>query len=55
MKIHLTCPKCNYKWSYGYWEWVWKAPCHVFNFFIWKDKRRTKCPICNTINWIYKD
>ena len=55
MKRNLTCPGCGHKWSYGYFEWVWKAPVHVFNLFIMKDKRKTKCPKCGKKSWIYKD
>ena len=52
MKAHLTCPHCDYKWTWGYWEWIFKAPFHWFCFHIWKDFRRTKCPNCKRISWI---
>lgn len=51
----LTCPICGYKWKYKYWEWVFKAPFHIFNFLKWKDKRRTTCPYCKQISWIYSE
>ena len=51
----LTCPVCGHRWKYGYWEWVFKAQFHVFNFLKWKDKRRTRCPYCKEISWIYSE
>jgi DNA-directed RNA polymerase subunit RPC12/RpoP len=52
-KRELSCTKCGYTWEYNYFEWVWKAPMHMFNFITLKDKRRTKCPKCNKKSWIY--
>lgn len=55
MKVKLHCPECGYEWEYGYWEWIWKAQMHCFNFLIWKDKRKTKCPNCGKKSWIYSE
>ena len=55
MKAHLTCPHCGYKWTWGYWEWIFKAQFHWFCFHIWKDFRRTRCPNCKKISWIPRE
>lgn len=56
MKVKLECPKCGYKWEYGYWKWIWKAPFHWLALDAAagcvRDYRRTKCPVCNQITWI---
>ena len=52
MKRYFTCPKCKYMWSYGYFEWTFKALFHWFNFREMKDYRWTKCPRCGETSLI---
>ena len=54
-KRKLKCPHCGNEWEYSYWQWVWKAQIHCFNFIKWKDKRYTKCPNCGKKSWIYSE
>ena len=55
MKRYFTCPKCKYMWSYGYFEWIFKALFHWFNFRKMKDYRWTKCPRCGETSLICID
>lgn len=51
MKIKFTCPECGNGWSTKYWKWLLTAPFHMFDFRNWKDRRRTKCPLCGHKYW----
>lgn len=58
-KRTLTCPKCNHRWEYGYWQWVWKAQFHwpviLRKPLRIRDSRLTMCPKCGTKSWIYSE
>ena len=51
-KVKLKCPNCEHEWDYSYFQWILKAPFHLFSFSKWKDFRKTKCPKCGKKSWI---
>lgn len=51
-EVKVICPKCGNCMTYkNYWSWIWHTPIHWFNFFKWKDYRRTKCTKCGEISY----
>ena len=54
-KRWLTCNVCAASWQWGFWKHVFKAPFHLFDFRIWKDRRLTKCPYCGCKSWIARE